>query len=80
MKQRTYVELVLELFAFISFALAMMATGTAVLIFASMTIVLTAWIPFQQGTCNRLTRAVAIALCIAAVARTVAHFLPDPSI
>jgi len=80
MKQRTYIELVAELFAFISFCLAMMATGTAVVVFSLCTIALTGWIPFQRGPGNRFTHAVAIALPIAAVVRTVAHFLPNQSL
>jgi len=80
MKQRTYIELVVELFAFISFCLAMMATGTSVVVFSLCTIALTGWIPFQRGPSNRFTHAVAIALPIAAVVRTVAHLLPNPSL
>lgn len=80
MKQGTYIEPVAEFFAFISFAGAMMASGTAVIVFSLCTIALTGWIPFQRGPSNGFTHAVAIALPIAAVVRTVAHFLPNPSL
>ncbi|WP_217537529.1 hypothetical protein [Stenotrophomonas sp. GbtcB23] len=72
--------LVLELFAFIALCLAMMASGKAVVIFSLITIVLVIWIPFQANAGNRLTRALSIALPIAAIARTVVHFLPNPSL
>ncbi|WP_414495797.1 hypothetical protein [Stenotrophomonas maltophilia] len=80
MQQRTYIELVLELFAFISLCMAMATSGTPVLVFGLTTILLTVWIPFQRREVHRFTRAVSIALVIAAVARIVIHFLPNPSI
>lgn len=80
MNRRTYIELVLELFAFIALSLAMMASGKAVVIFSLITIALVIWIPFQADAGNRLTRALSIALPIAAIARTVVHFLPNPSL
>jgi hypothetical protein len=80
MRQRTYIELVLELFAFVSLCLAMIATGTAAIVFAMITMLLAVWIPFRPGEINRFTRAASIALTIAAIARIVIHFLPNPSI
>jgi len=59
MNRRTYIELVLELFAFIALCLAMMASGKAVVIFSLITIAL---------------------LPIAAIGRSVVHFLPNPSL
>lgn len=80
MTNRTYIELVLSLFAFISFCLAMMATGPQVIVFAAVTLLLMGWMPFRPGPMNRVTRAVSIALSIAALARVVIHFLPNVSI
>lgn len=80
MNRRTYVELVFELFAFITFCLAMMASGTAVAIFSLITIALVIWIPFQANAGSRLTHAMGVALPIAAIARAVVHFLPNLSL
>jgi hypothetical protein len=80
MNRRTYIELVLELFAFIALSLAMMASGKAVVIFSLITVALVIWIPFQANAGNRLTRALSIALPIAAIGRSVVHFLPNPSL
>ncbi|MGH8039011.1 MAG: hypothetical protein ACREPD_14835 [Stenotrophomonas sp.] len=80
MRNRTYIELVLELFAFISFHMAMLATGTALLVLSIITIALTVWMPFVRGRMNRFTRAVSIALPIAAAVRVVVHFLPNASL
>lgn len=80
MRNRTYIELVLEVFAFVSFCVAMTASGMAVVTFSMITLALTVWMPFRQGEMNRITRAVAIALPIAGAARVVIHFLLNLSL
>lgn len=75
-RDRTYVELALCMFAFFSFYMAMMTNGLAVVSFAALTVFLVLWVPFWRAKENRLTRALSVGLIVAAIIRVIFRIMP----